>query len=105
MRRIRQITNATALEEITIGEEAFPGSQVQTDDEIKAWLMKASNTIYHVSCTNAMGKTNDSMAVVNSQARVIGVSALRVVDASIFPFLPPGHPQSLVCKYCLAFSD
>lgn len=37
-------------------------------------------------------------AVVDSKARVYGVSKLRVVDASAFPFLPPGHPQSTVCE-------
>lgn len=40
------------------------------------------------------------MAVVDAQARVIGVSGLRVVDASAFALLPPGHPQSTV--YMLA---
>lgn len=38
------------------------------------------------------------MAVVDSRARVIGVNGLRVVDASSFALLPPGHPQSTVCK-------
>lgn len=38
------------------------------------------------------------MAVVDSQARVIGVRGLRVVDASSFALLPPGHPESTVCK-------
>ena len=47
----------------------------------------------------AMGKVDDPMAVIDSQARVIGVQRLRVVDASSFPFLPPGHPQATVCKY------
>jgi choline dehydrogenase len=32
--------------------------------------------------------------VVDSTAKVFGVTGLRVVDASIFPILPPGHPQS-----------
>ena len=45
-----------------------------------------------------MGKKNDPMAVVDSQARVFGTKNLRVVDVSAFPFLPPGHPQSTVCK-------
>jgi choline dehydrogenase len=40
------------------------------------------------------------MAVVDSKARVYGVKGLRVVDASAFPFLPPGHPQATV--YMLA---
>lgn len=47
-----------------------------------------------------MGVESDSMAVVDSHARVYGVQGLRVVDASAFPFLPPGHPQSTV--YALA---
>ncbi|KAJ5334398.1 Glucose-methanol-choline oxidoreductase [Penicillium brevicompactum] len=36
----------------------------------------------------------------NCRARVFGVTGLRVVDASSFPVLPPGHPQSTV--YMLA---
>ena len=47
-----------------------------------------------------MGARNDSMAVIDSQARVYGTQNLRVVDASSFPFLPPGHPQSMI--YALA---
>lgn len=39
---------------------------------------------------------NDTMAVVDSKARVIGVENLRVVDASAFALSPPGHPQSTV---------
>lgn len=46
-----------------------------------------------------MGADGDPMAVVDSHARVRGVTGLRVVDASAFPFSPPGHPQATVCKY------
>jgi choline dehydrogenase-like flavoprotein len=46
-----------------------------------------------------MGVETDSMAVVDSHARVYGVQGLRVVDASAFPLLPPGHPQSTICKF------
>lgn len=45
-----------------------------------------------------MGKLSDPYAVTDSRARVVGVNNLRVVDASTFPFLPPGHPQSTICK-------
>lgn len=48
-----------------------------------------------------MGIQTDKMAVVDSHARVYGVKGVRVVDASAFPFLPPGHPQSTVCKFPL----
>lgn len=47
-----------------------------------------------------MGRGDETMAVVDSKARVYGVEGLRVVDASAFPFLPPGHPQATV--YMLA---
>ena len=47
-----------------------------------------------------MGKDIDSGAVVDTHARVMGVDGLRVVDASAFPLLPPGHPQSTI--YMLA---
>ena len=45
-----------------------------------------------------MGPRNDSNAVVDSRGRVYGVKGLRIVDASIFPLLPPGHPQGTVCE-------
>jgi choline dehydrogenase len=46
-----------------------------------------------------MGKLSDPMAVIDTKARVIGVKGLRVVDASSFPALIPGHPQSTVCRF------
>ncbi len=52
------------------------------------------------SIVGAMGSDNDPLAVLDSHARVRGVTGLRVVDASSFPSCPPGHPQSAVCKSC-----
>lgn len=98
--RIREIASTKAMKKVIIGKEAYPGETVASDADIKAWLQKAANTIYHASSTNKMGKKDDKLAVVDSEAKVIGVEGLRVVDASAFPFLPPGHPQSLV--YALA---
>jgi choline dehydrogenase len=60
-------------------------------------------TVWHASCTCAMGKKSNPNAVIDSTAKVIGVSNLRVVDASSFPVLPPGHPQSTVCE-CYHFT-
>jgi choline dehydrogenase len=41
-----------------------------------------------------MGLRSDPGAVVDSEARVIGVQGLRVVDLSAVPFLVPGQPQA-----------
>lgn len=61
----------------------------------------ASQTIYtnpSVFLLGKMGTSDDTSAVVDSRARVFGVTGLRVVDASAFPLLPPGHPMSSVCE-------
>ena len=46
-----------------------------------------------------MGRTNDTMAVVDSKANVIGVTGLRVIDSSSFRFTPPGHTQAATCEF------
>lgn len=97
-KRLRQFWQTSAMRNFTIGEEIYPGSQVQTDEQIANIIRKSFNTVYHAAATCAMGCANDTMAVVDNRARVFGVEGLRVVDAAAFPFLPPGHPQSTVCK-------
>ena len=88
------------LGNLTIGEEAFPGPSVQTDEEIISFISKSVAPIWHAASTCKMGKATDNMAVVDANNRVYGIRGLRVVDASSFPFLPPGHPQATV--YALA---
>ncbi|THW53826.1 GMC oxidoreductase [Aureobasidium pullulans] len=85
---------------VTIGPEHLPGPNVTTDAQILDYIRDAAFTLYHASATCKMGRIDDKMAVVDSKARVYGVQGLRVVDASAFPFLPPGHPQATV--YMLA---
>ncbi|KAL8713724.1 MAG: hypothetical protein Q9220_002250 [cf. Caloplaca sp. 1 TL-2023] len=80
--------------------EYLPGFNVTSYDDILSYIGKSLMTIYHAAATCKMGLPNDTMAVIDSRARVYGVQNLRVVDASAFPFLPPGHPQSTV--YALA---
>ena len=97
-KRIRQFWQTPAMKSFTIGEEAYPGMNVQTDAQIADIVRKSFNTVYHASSTCSMGLANDTMSVVDNHARVYGVKGLRVVDAAAFPFLPPGHPMSTVCK-------
>lgn len=97
-KRIREAFHSQAISPIVIGDEYYPGSQYSTDAEILEAIKNSVTTIYHASCTCKMGTRDDAMAVVDSRARVFGVRGLRVVDASSFAILPPGHPQSTVCK-------
>ena len=99
-KRARAAFNTDAARPVLIGEEAFPGATVTSDAQILDAIMRSGQTVWHAAGTNKMGRAGDPMAVVDSKARVFGVKGLRVVDASAFPFLVPGHPQGTV--YCLA---
>lgn len=101
-KRVREMFSNPVMADILIGSEYFPGEDVKTDAEILEIIRKTVSTVYHAACTCAMGKENDSNAVIDSKARVYGVKGLRVVDASSFPILPPGHPVATICK-CLPF--
>lgn len=99
-KRTRQILAAPVMKGVLIGPEYVPGPNVTTDDQILQYIRSVFNTLYHPSSTCKMGKRDDKLAVVDSRARVYGTKNLRVVDASAFPFLPPGLPQAAV--YMLA---
>ncbi|PYH40696.1 GMC family oxidoreductase [Aspergillus saccharolyticus JOP 1030-1] len=98
-KRMRAAFQSAAMAPVVLGAEYFPGPQTQTDAQILAFIRENVMTLWHAAGTCKMGVASDEMAVVDPQARVYGVQGLRVVDASAFPFLPPGHPQSTVCEY------
>ncbi|MCI0749786.1 MAG: choline dehydrogenase [Nevskiales bacterium] len=72
--------------------ELDPGPEVQTDDEIRAWIRRHAETIYHPVGTCKMGV--DEQAVVDPRLRVRGLQGLRVVDASIMPTLVGGNTNA-----------
>jgi len=79
---------------VRLGEEIAPGSNVTTDEQILEHIKtEGVGAIHHASSTCRMGMRNDSMSVVDSSGKVIGVEGLRVIDSSSFRFTPPGHTQ------------
>ncbi|WP_084965583.1 choline dehydrogenase [Thermoactinospora rubra] len=85
----RHILGQPALAEFSTGELS-PGPQVQTDEEILDWVARDGETALHPSCTCRMGV--DEMAVVDPETmRVHGVEGLRVVDASVMPYVTNGN--------------
>lgn len=99
-KRTREIWESEPMRDLLIGDEYFPGkADVSTDDEIWDFIQRSFNTIFHAACTCKMGRTDDPDTVVDPQARVLGVQGLRVVDASAFPLLVPGHPMATICRF------
>jgi choline dehydrogenase len=72
------------------GGELSPGPGVETDEQILDWVAKDAETALHPSCTCRMG--TDDLAVTDPLSmRVHGTGGLRVVDASVFPYVPNGN--------------
>jgi choline dehydrogenase len=70
--------------------ELSPGPSVSTDEEILAWVARDAETALHPSCTCAMG--TGPLAVTDPRSlRVHGVEGLRVVDASVMPYVTNGN--------------
>lgn len=73
------------------GKEISPGSHVQSDDELDAFIREHAESAYHPCGTCRMGRADDPMSVVDPECRVIGVDGLRVADSSIFPRVTNGN--------------
>ncbi|MDX2276901.1 MAG: GMC family oxidoreductase N-terminal domain-containing protein [Hyphomonadaceae bacterium] len=74
--------------------ETRPGPQYQTDAELREAHRLMGYTNYHAVGTCRMGK--DEQSVLDPKLNVRGVKGLRVVDASIFPFMPAGNTNAPV---------
>lgn len=65
-----------------------------SDDFYRCIARHYSQTIYHPVGTCKMGPAADATAVVDPRLRVHGVRGLRVVDASIMPYIVTGNTNA-----------
>ena len=97
----RSILASPAFADIR-GPEILPGPDVNSDDEILAYLRAEALTVYHPVGTAKMG--TDDMAVVDPfSLKVRGFDNLRVADASIMPTLLGGNtnaPTMMIGEKC-----
>lgn len=85
VRAAREIMRQPAFAEFD-GGEISPGPGVQSDEQILDWVGRDAETALHPSCSCKMGE--DDMAVVDPNTfRVHRVDGLRVVDASVMPYV------------------
>jgi choline dehydrogenase len=89
VRVARHILNQPAFDPFN-GGETSPGPEVETDEQILDWVARDAETALHPSCTAKLGV--DAMSVVDpATMRVHGLDGVRVVDASVFPYVPNGN--------------
>ncbi len=72
--------------------EAWPGAGVEGREAVIAAMRDWGETIYHPVGSCRMGV--DAGAVVDGHLRVNGVEGLRVVDASVMPYLVSGNTNA-----------
>ena len=85
----RSILSQPAFAPYNAGELS-PGPGVSTDEEVLDWVRRDAETALHPSCTCKMGTGQDAV-VDPATMRVHGLAGLRVVDASVMPYVTNGN--------------
>ena len=86
---VRRIVNTPPLREYVAAEE-LPGTKLQGDDELLAFVREYGETVFHPTSTCSMG------TVVDERLRVKGIGGLRVIDAAVMPAVPSGNINAAV---------
>ncbi len=89
VRVARRLLNQPAMARYN-GGETSPGGSVETDEEILDWVARDGETALHPSCTARLG-TDPASVVDPATMRVHGLDGLRVVDASVMPYVTNGN--------------
>jgi choline dehydrogenase len=89
IRTARLILNQPAFAAFN-GGEISPGPAVETDEEILEWVREDAETALHPACTAKMGVGPESVTDPLTM-KVHGLEGVRVVDASVFPYVTNGN--------------
>ncbi len=91
-RRLRDICRHDAVAAITdrveYGLTGISMDEQLDDSALDSWLFAECTDAQHASGTCRMGAADNPHAVVDPSCRVIGITGLRVIDASILPEVP-----------------
>lgn len=102
----RKIAQQSPFKEHLVCEVA-PGPNVQSDEELSEYARKVAHTVYHPAGTCKMGTpSKDANVVVDERSmRIVGLSGIRICDASVMPILPTINPMILVLQVAERASD
>ncbi|KAF8582565.1 GMC oxidoreductase [Ramaria rubella] len=65
-----------------------------TDDELDDYIRQNGGTTLHMVGSAAMSARDAKYGVVDPDLLVKGVTGLRIIDASVMPFIPSAHTQA-----------
>jgi choline dehydrogenase len=93
LKMAREFVTAKPMAEICSSELA-PGAHVRSDADLLQYVRNSVVTLYHPVGTCSMGGESRWNSVVDPELKVRGVTGLRVVDASVMPFVPRGNTNA-----------
>lgn len=105
LRLSRRILRGAPFQGIA-GEEQLPGRPVDSDEQLRDYILSNIGTSYHPVGTCRMGPRGDRMAVVDERLQVRGVDGLRIADTSIMPTIVGGNtnaPAMMIGERCADF--
>ena len=89
--KLREISGTAPLADVR-GGALVPAEEVDSEEEIEAFLRRETQLLYHPVGTCRMG--SDESAVIDPELRVPGVEGLRVADASVMPVITGGNTNA-----------
>ncbi|KAF8663995.1 hypothetical protein AX16_000846 [Volvariella volvacea WC 439] len=91
VKAIKRFLAASAWQDFVIG----PVGPL-ADASIDEYIRNTAGTIFHPVGTASMSPIGANWDVVDPDLKVKGAEGLRIVDASVLPFIPSGHTQAPV---------
>ena len=93
LRLAREILSQPAMKRY-VQSEVLPGARHSTDQELFDYACANAKTDHHPVGTCRMGPSDHPASVVTPDLKLIGLEGLRVVDASVMPFVPSGNTNA-----------
>jgi choline dehydrogenase-like flavoprotein len=91
LRLAREILRQPALKPFILAER-LPGDGLESDEELAQYAYRSAKTDHHPAGTCAMGTGPE--AVTTPELKLRGIEGLRVVDASVMPFVPSSNTNA-----------
>ncbi len=83
----------------------MPGDDVRTEEQLAEYVYRACKTDHHPAGTCAMGSDAKANAVVTPDLKLRGLLGIRVVDASVMPFVPSSNTNAQTIMVAKKASD
>jgi choline dehydrogenase-like flavoprotein len=87
LRLAREILSQPAMRRY-VQAEVLPGARLSSDEDLFDYACANAKTDHHPVGTCRIGPQGDPASVVTPDLKLIGLDGLRVVDASVMPFVP-----------------